>query len=81
MPSPLYEIVELTDGAIALRPADGDGEALVTIKLSSSASEFLGEDKIEVVKAMIEAGFEAVAEINEREYTNSSSEFSSSTVH
>lgn len=81
MPSPLYEIVELTDGAIALRPADGDGEALVTIKLSSNASEFLGEDKIEVVKAMIEAGFEAVAEINEREHASSSAEFTSTTVH
>lgn len=81
MPSPLYEIVEMSDGSIALRPASGEDEPLVSIKLSRGASEFLGEDKLEVVKAMIEAGFEAVAEINEREYATSSSELGSTTVH
>ncbi|GAA5317224.1 MAG: hypothetical protein AseanaTS_24280 [Candidatus Pelagadaptatus aseana] len=81
MPSPLYEIVELTDGTVALRPADGEGEALVSIKLSDSASEYLGEDKLEVIKAMIEAGFEAAAEITEREYTTAGTEQQSSTLH
>jgi hypothetical protein len=81
MPSPLYEIVELADGAVALRPAGEEGEALVSIKLSASAMEFLGDDKIEVVKAMIEAGFEAVAEITEREYTTASAAVESTTLH
>lgn len=81
MPSPLYEIVELADGAIALRPAEGEEEALVTIKLSQSANEFLGDDKIEVVKAMIEAGFEAVAEINESDFSSTSHSADSSTLH
>ena len=65
MPSSLYEIVELSDGRVGLRRAGEEGEPLVTIGFSDEASGYLQDAKLEVVKAMIEAGLEATAELLE----------------
>ena len=61
----LFEIVELPDGEIALRRADEAGEPLVSIRFSKESLYFLNESKIEVAKAMIEAGLEAAGEIQD----------------
>jgi len=61
----LFEIVELPDGEIALRRADESGEPLVSIKFSEESLYFLNESKIDIAKAMIEAGLEAAGEIQE----------------
>ena len=60
--STLFEIIELPNGDIALRRADESGEPLVSIRFSSESLYFLNESKIEIAKAMIEAGLEAAGE-------------------
>ncbi len=61
----LFEIVELPGGEIALRRADESGEPLVSIKFSQESLYFLNESKIDIAKAMIEAGLEAAGEIQD----------------
>lgn len=62
--SSFYEIVELTNGDIALQRADDEqNRPLVTIRFSEESQAFLGEEKFNVAKAMIEAGMEAAGEL------------------
>lgn len=62
--SSFYEIIELINGDVALARADDESnEPLVTIRFSSESLAFLGEDKFNVAKAMIEAGMEAAGDI------------------
>ena len=61
----VFEIVELADGVVALTRIDGSGEPLVSIKFSQESLTFLRNAKIDVAKAMIEAGLDAVAELDE----------------
>ncbi|WP_086931493.1 hypothetical protein [Agarilytica rhodophyticola] len=61
----LFEIIELPNGEIALRRADESGEPLVSIRFSKESLYFLNEAKIDIAKAMIEAGLEAAGEIQE----------------
>lgn len=67
MSSSLYEIVELSSGEIALRRSDDDGEPLVYIRFSEESEFHLREQKIEIAKAMIEAGIYAAAEMADEE--------------
>lgn len=68
----LYEIVQFDDGDIGLKHADDDkhDEPLVKIRFSEEAKFFLNEmtphADVEVAKAMIEAGLEAVQNISSR---------------
>ena len=62
--STLYEIVELPNGDIALRRADEDGEPLVSIRFSKESQYFLEDAKIEIAKAMIEAGLDTVGALD-----------------
>ncbi|VUD66243.1 hypothetical protein TDB9533_03539 [Thalassocella blandensis] len=64
--STLYEIIELPNGDIALQRADEEGEPLVSIRFSKESMYFLNDAKIEVAKAMIEAGLEAAGEIHDQ---------------
>lgn len=65
--STLYEIIELPNGDIALQRADEEeGEPLVSIRFSKESMYFLNDAKIEVAKAMIEAGLEAAGEIQDQ---------------
>lgn len=66
----LYEIVQLEDGDIGLCRAGDDGrehEPLVRIRFSEESQYFLenptGDAPMAVAKAMIEAGLEAVQEM------------------
>lgn len=61
--STLYEIVELPNGDIALQRADENGEPLVSIRFSEESLYFLNDAKLDVAKAMIEAGLEAAGEM------------------
>ncbi len=67
MPLSLYEIVELADGKVGLQKAGETGEPLVTIAFSEEAISYVQDAKLEIVKAMIEAGLEAAADIAEEQ--------------
>lgn len=68
----LYEIVQFDDGEIGLKHADENQaeEPLVKIRFSEQAKYFLNEmaphADAEVAKAMIEAGLEAVQDLQVR---------------
>jgi hypothetical protein len=62
--STFYEIIELSNGDVALARADDEKlEHLVTIRFSDESLAFLGEEKFNVAKAMIEAGMEAAGDV------------------
>lgn len=50
----ILEIVELSDGEIVLRPAEGDGEPLMRIRFSAEATELLRQSRFEVAQEMID---------------------------
>jgi len=60
----VFEIVELSDGDIALKRSDGEGEPLVRITFSGDAKDSFPEQHIEIAKAMIEAGVRKVGELS-----------------
>ena len=66
MPASLLEIVDLGDGEIVLQREDGADEPLVTIRFSEEARLYLMEQGLEVARAMIQAGIQAVSEISEQ---------------
>lgn len=60
-----FEIVELSNGDVALRKADDDSsEPIVTIQFSDDAKSGLRTHHVEVAKAMLEAGVQKVSEIS-----------------
>lgn len=61
--SSLLEIVELSSGEIVLRRADGAGEPLVKIKFSDEVRVLLCEHSLDIGKAMVGAGVQAVGEV------------------
>lgn len=61
--SSLLEIVELSSGEIVLRRADGIGEPLVKIKFSDEVRVLLSEHSLNIGKAMVSAGVQAVGEV------------------
>jgi len=65
MSSSLYEIVELDNGDVVLQRADEDKEPLVSIRFSSDSLSYMREGKLDVAKAMIEAGMEAASELDD----------------
>jgi len=60
----VFEIVELTDGEIALKRSDGEGEPLVRIRFSGDAIASFPQQHLEIAKAMIEAGVRKVGELS-----------------
>lgn len=60
MASSLYEIVELPDGEFALQRPGEDGEPLVRIEFSEEARVYLRDSGLDVARAMIDAGIEAI---------------------
>ncbi|HDY98376.1 MAG TPA: hypothetical protein ENH72_07770 [Pseudomonas sabulinigri] len=67
MPSPFLEIVELSNGKVALRRSDEEGEPLLVIEFSVDAKDYLQGNYIEVAKAMISAGMQAAGQLEEDE--------------
>ena len=62
MSSSFYEIVMLSDGEVVLQRADEKGEPLIRINFSEEALYYLREGSMDVAKAMIDAGIDAVEE-------------------
>lgn len=62
--SSILELVMLPTGEIALKRVDSDEEPLLTIQFSEESLEALGESKMMVVKAMVEAGIEAFTDMS-----------------
>lgn len=60
----VFEIVELSDGDIALKRSDGEGEPLVRITFSGDAKASFPAQHLEIAKAMIEAGVRKVGELS-----------------
>jgi len=79
----VFEIVELSDGDIALKRSDGEGEPLVRISFSGDAKMSFPEQHLEIAKAMIEAGVRKVGELAgvEVEDTSTIAELESKTIH
>lgn len=66
----LYEIVELSEGEVGLcRVGEdkSDADPLVLVSFSEESRYFLGDHAAAVAKAMIEAGLEAVQELQDAE--------------
>ena len=61
----VLEIIELTSGEIVLKRAADVGEPLVTIRFSKESTDFLGNMRHLIAKAMIEAGLETLHELRE----------------
>lgn len=50
----VLEIVELADGEIVLRPAEGEGEPLLRIRFSEEAAGLLSQSRFDVAREMID---------------------------
>lgn len=60
MSSSFYEIVMLPNGEVVLQRSDEEGEPLLRISFSEEALYYLREGSMDVAKAMIDAGIDAV---------------------
>ncbi|MBD3656491.1 MULTISPECIES: hypothetical protein [Marinobacter] len=58
-----FEIVQLSNGDYALRRIDDDSAPLVRISFSSEARDMMDDRELNVAKAMIAAGIEAVGNV------------------
>ena len=58
-----FEIVQLSNGDYALRRIDDDSAPLVQISFSTEAREMMEDRDMNVAKAMITAGIEAVGNV------------------
>jgi len=63
MASSLFEIVELPGGEFALQRSGEDGEPLVRIEFSEEARVYLLDAGLDVARAMIDAGIEAIEKL------------------
>lgn len=59
----IFEIVQLSNGDYALRRIDDDSAPLVKISFSDEAREMMEDRDMNVAKAMIAAGIEAVGNV------------------
>ncbi|WP_106477128.1 hypothetical protein [Phytohalomonas tamaricis] len=50
----ILEIVELADGEVVLRPSEGEGKPLVSIRFSEEALELLRHSRFDVAREMID---------------------------
>ena len=50
----ILEIVELADGEIVLRSAEGEGQPLLSIRISDEAADLLRNSRFEVAREMID---------------------------
>lgn len=69
-----WEIIELEDGDVALVREDDD-EPMLTIGFSSEARARLASNHIEVAKAMIGAGMDAVEYLQEEQAMTDDEDF------
>jgi hypothetical protein len=65
MPITEFELIILENGEIALRRA-GTNDQLVCIRFSPAVKDYLGDHHTEVAKNMLDAGIQAMFDINEK---------------
>lgn len=63
MASSLFELIELPDGEFALQRSGEEGEPLVRIEFSEEARVYLLDSGLDVARAMIDAGIEAIEQL------------------
>ena len=63
--SAVLELVELSNGEIALKRMDSDDKPLVKIQFSEESDMALESMKMFVARAMVEAGIEAFSELSQ----------------
>ena len=62
------ELVELSNGDIALRRSDDkEAEPMVVIRFSEESRGYLGESATEVARVMMQAGVEAASSLYQQE--------------
>ena len=61
--SSVLEIIEMVNGDIVLKPAGENNKPLLTIRFSGETNKYVSNDRIEVAKAMINAGIDALSEL------------------
>lgn len=81
MPSSLYEIVMLPDGQVVLQRANEKGEPLIRINFSDEAKFYLNNTTIDIAKAMIDAGIDAVEELSAQALSVDEDELQKRVVH
>lgn len=81
MPSSLYEIVMLPDGQVVLQRANEKGEPLIRINFSDEAKFYLNNTTIDIAKAMIDAGIDAVEELSAEALSVDEDELQKRVVH
>ncbi len=81
MPSSFYEIVMLPDGEVVLQRAHEEGEPLIRINFSDEAKFYLNDTTIDIAKAMIDAGIDAVEQLSVDSYTVEEEELEKRVVH
>ncbi|MFK8019427.1 MAG: hypothetical protein AB8B86_06650 [Pseudomonadales bacterium] len=67
MPSSFLEIVELPNGDIVLLRADGEGDPLVNIRFSDESKSYMPDSRLEIARAMIQAGIETAVMLSEND--------------
>ncbi len=60
------ELVHLNNGDIALRRADSPEQPMVVIRFSDTSLNLLAPDKLDIARAMVEAGIQRFGEIQLR---------------
>lgn len=66
MATSLLEIVDLGNGEVVLQRADDASSPLLRIQFSEESRLYVLDNCLEVAKAMIQAGIEATAELNDQ---------------
>lgn len=64
MPTSMYEIVMLPNGDVVLQHVGQPEERVVKISFSADAKIYLQGAQLDVAKAMIDAGIDAVEQLN-----------------
>lgn len=64
MAASLLEIIEIASGEFVLQRAGGEGGPLVNIRFSDESRHYLAEARLEIAKAMIQAGIQAAAQMS-----------------
>ena len=81
MSTSLYEIVMLPDGEVVLQRANNEGEPLIRISFSEEARFYLSDTTIDIARAMIDAGIEAVEDLGNEVMTPLSASSTKSNNH
>jgi hypothetical protein len=81
MASSLYEIVVLPDGEVVLQRSNEEGEPLIRISFSDEAKFFLDDMSVDIAKAMIDAGIEAVEQMNSEHFAADDDEAEDRVLH